>query len=82
MAKKILHVRTNFDTCLDCKAFQVEPGEDGYYPGEYTPIRISCAKQIWHLDNEDDQETLVRYFRTAIDCPEFEPVNPVHELDD
>lgn len=59
-------------TCLECKAFVVEAGYDGYYPGEYTQIDIGCAKQIWSLDNEDSQETFERYMRTAQTCEQYE----------
>lgn len=59
-------------TCLECKAFTVWAGYDGYYPGEFTPMDIGCAKQIWILDNEDDQETFEKYMRTAQTCDQFE----------
>lgn len=59
-------------TCLDCKAFVVEAGWDGYYYGEHTCMDIGCAKNVWRLDNEDDQATFERYMRTAETCDKFE----------
>ena len=60
-------------TCLECKAFGVEAGYDGYYPGDFTFIDIGCAKGLWRLDNEDVHQTFERYMRTAVKCEQFEP---------
>ena len=59
-------------TCLECKAFTVERGYDGYYPGDHTCIDIGCAKNIWRLDTEDRQELFEAYMRTARTCEHFE----------
>lgn len=64
--------RKYFPTCLECVFFQLEPGYDGYYPGEHTDMDIGCAKQVWRLDNEDSIVTFDRYMRTAVECEHFE----------
>jgi hypothetical protein len=55
----------------------VEAGYKGFYPGEYTPMDIGCAKQIWRLDDEDDHKTFERYMRTAETCEHFVPKDKI-----
>lgn len=65
-------------TCLDCKYWRFDGGEQGY--SELTPgsdMYIQCEKGHWELHNGDADTA--QCFRDvvalAVDCPDFEQVD-------
>lgn len=40
-------------TCLQCKHFHVNAGEQGWYPGEHQCMSLQCEKKVWFLEQDD-----------------------------